>query len=86
MADTKFDAATLASCTILARIAWPYENADNQAKWAHKIARDPDIGRNTYHKAIRNSDPNKVGIGLRLHVELAADNLRDRGITWITDA
>ena len=75
--------ATLSACAILARIAWPNENDDNQAQWAHRIAIDPRIGANTYQLALEKSAGNEA---LRQHVEGAVHALRDRGVLWAIKA
>ncbi len=53
--------ATTAACDLLARVAWPNERPENRAEWASKIARDAEIGRNTYRKARANAHPDRNG-------------------------
>lgn len=45
------------ACTLLASVAWPNENATNQAEWAPKILTDSDIARRTYRKGPRQRIP-----------------------------
>lgn len=76
--------ATTAACVVLARIAWPNENDERQANWAHKIATDPEIGRNTYRQAKAKAHPDRHNGDRALweQVEGAADVLRRNGIEW----
>lgn len=74
--------AVSAACVLLARFAWPNENDECQANWAHKIATDPEIRRNTYRQARAKSHPDRHNGDRALwnQVESAAAALRRSGI------
>jgi hypothetical protein len=74
--------AVTSACIVLARVAWPNENDEAQARWASKIATDSEIRRNTLRQARVRAHPDKHnGDGaLSNQVEGAADVLRRSGI------
>lgn len=70
------------ACALLARFAWPNENDANQANWAHKIATDPEIRRNTIRQARAKAHPDRHNGDQALwnHLEGAVAVLRGAGI------
>lgn len=53
--------AVTAACVVLARIAWPNENDERQANWAHKITSDQRIRHSTYRQARAKAHPDRHG-------------------------
>lgn len=51
--------AVSAACVVLARIAWPNENDECQARWAHKITSDQRIRHTTYRQARAKAHPDR---------------------------
>lgn len=73
--------AVSAACVVLARIAWPNENDECQANWAHKITSDQRIRHNTYRQARAKAHPDRHNGDRALwdHVEGAIAVLQGAG-------
>lgn len=71
-----------AACVLLARFAWPNENDDYQARWAHRIATNPEIRRNSLKQARIKAHPDRHNGDRALsdQVEGATEVLRRAGI------